>query len=679
MKHESFLTRLGRAMITAFCIAGLSSPSSLLACAGSSGLVCVVNPAACLKSMVLGKAVPMVVVLPLPGAPATTLAVPITLFITCPLTNNCGNPCPGVGGPVSASLAVGLYPGPCPAPPPPLPLPALSGAIGTATATMALPTCAPLGPGFNAYVVPVTLPAGTPPGIYCVVGTATVTFPGGMVLTQTGDTTVCLVEPVPGRPGVPRLNLELLSAPVPRMAPGDQALARYRITNNDPSNSVTLTAFGTSRQSAVRPQGGNEVQGVFAISSPFGDDFPILFEPGTNCIPLPSHPYTQPEISRVLPTLRPGQSTNISLGIRSYGACASGSCSESTVRLAGAFSDGRPALACAGTSLFVDTSLPSQNWGRDVNDCNHNGIPDALDIATRRSADQNYNAMPDECEGPISIPYFSSVAPNNPLAGAPLQVAVAINETVPMVNVWANGSPLVRTQQFGQPFWVGTIPADTRPGPQTVYFLGKDVQGGMVTYLAPYQVTPPPRITGISVNHSNHVILNLSAASTGQEIFLEETPALTPALPTVWTIHPQPLRPGSYDAGLAVGQRFFRLNTAAKRCAEDWDGDGEDDHFFWDRDGDGKIDGALVDNDEDGKYEEAYLDKDQDGTWDTMQSDTNDDGKWDEGKYDLDGDGKFEKKWKDKNGNGRLDDGELEDIRPPENAPKNPRPRGNWP
>ena len=247
--------------------------------------------------------------------------------------------------------------------------------------------------------------------------------------------------------------MELLSGNFPRMAPGDQHLARYRVINNDPSNSVTLTAFATSKQAAVRPQGRNEAEGVFAISNPFGDDFPIAFNP-PSCIPLPPHPYTQLEISNAVPVLAPGQSSIITVGIRSYGQCASGSCSENTLRVVGTFSNGRPTLACAGMSLLVDTSVPSQNCGSQINDCNGNGIPDALDIASRRSPDQNFNALPDGCEQPISIPYFANVTPTNPTPGAPMQVQIAFNEAppfpFPMVNVWADGNTLTRTQLFGQ-------------------------------------------------------------------------------------------------------------------------------------------------------------------------------------------------------------------------------------
>src|SRR5262249_28120901 len=155
-----------------------------------------------------------------------------------------------------------------PCPPLQQPPPPMSATISTAAGTMALPGCSAFGVN-TPYVVSVNVPPGAPAGSYCVIGTATVSFSDGMVLMKTADTVVCLVEPVPGQPGVPRLNVELLSEGFPRMAPGDQHLAQYRVTNNDPSNSVTLTAFATSKQAAVRPRGANEAQGVFAISNPF--------------------------------------------------------------------------------------------------------------------------------------------------------------------------------------------------------------------------------------------------------------------------------------------------------------------------------------------------------------------------------------------------------------------------
>jgi hypothetical protein len=556
--NQSGISTPWRALGIGFCLVAMVCAQSTLAGEGSAGLICVVNPLACAKSMVLAEAAPMVVVSP-PSGPAT-FSVPMTWFITCPTDNNCGAPCSnsGVGLPLTpASITVEIYPEPPRPPGASLPPPAASATISTAAGTMAPPTCSSFG-AFNTYTVPLTLPAGTPPGLYRVVGTATVTFPGGIVLSQSGDTVVCLVEPAPGRPGVPRLNLELLSSSIARKAPGETALAVYRITNNDPSNSVTLAAFGTSHQVAVRPQGGNEAQGVFTISNPFGADFPIQFNPTTNCILLPTRPYTQQELSNSVPNIPPGHTNLITVGIRSYGQCANGSCSESTLRIQGTFADGSPALAAAGMALIVDTSMASSSCARSVNDCNFNGIPDVLDISSRRSGDQNFNAIPDECEVAISVPIFSSVSPTNALAGAPLQVQVAFNETAPMANVWANGISLTRTQFFGAPLWVGTIPADTRPGPQTVYFLGQDARSALSFYLGLYQVRPLPRMTRIYIDRSGSVILEHNAAQTSRSFFVQENPDLSCS--SCWTNRPSGPHPSPHDAGPAVGTRFFRLH-----------------------------------------------------------------------------------------------------------------------
>jgi len=232
--------------------------------------------------------------------------------------------------------------------------------------------------------------------------------------------------------------------------------------------------------------------------------------------------------------------------------------SESTLKVIGTFSDGDPAVACAGMALVVDTSQVSSPCSRSVNDCNQNGIPDALDIAARRSADRNFNAMPDECEEVISVPYFSSVSPTNPMPGAPIQVQVAFNEGVPMVNVWADGISLTRTQLFGAPLWLGTIPADTRPGPQTVYFLAKDQLGGLSTFIGLYQVLPPTRITRIYFDGSRNAIIEHNGAQTGRSLLVQENSNLSCL--TCWTNRPSGPHSSPYNAGPATGNRFFRLH-----------------------------------------------------------------------------------------------------------------------
>ena len=486
------------------------------------------------------------------GFPGGAVTLVFTLTAVCPScpTTPCGAPTP----PTGASVAVDFFPGgaaACP-PGPPVGMPAFSFAGPVVT-----PACTSTG-AFTTYTVVVPVPPATPLSSYCAYGSVAVTFSDGKTLTASGDTAVCIVEPALGMPGVPRLSLTLLSESAPRRAPGQVAVASYLVRNNDPSNSVQLTAIGGSRQSAVRPQGANERQGVFGISNPFGDDFPIVFNPGANCIPLPAQPYTQAAISNALPVIPPGGTNIVTVGIRSYGQCANGSCSESTLKVTGTFANGNPALACAGMALIVDTSMASTACGQAVNDCNFNGIPDALDIAAGRSQDRNFNAMPDECEQFVNVPTSSSVTPTNPMPGAPILVRVAFNEVVPMSNVWANGSPLTRTNSFSLPFWQGTIPAGTRPGPQTVYFLGKDQQGGLATYIGTYNVVPPPRITRIYFDGNHNAIIEHNGTQVGRSLYAQENPNLS--CPTCWTNRPSGPHTSPYNAGSASGTRFFRLH-----------------------------------------------------------------------------------------------------------------------
>ena len=108
-------------------------------------------------------------------------------------------------------------------------------------------------PGYNEIDVPVTVLAG-PPRLCDVVGTITVEFSDGMILSQSGDTVVCIVEPAPGDPDVPRLDLSVLSPPIQNVHPGDQTTTTVCITNNDPSSSWTgsLTATTNSTGPPVR-------------------------------------------------------------------------------------------------------------------------------------------------------------------------------------------------------------------------------------------------------------------------------------------------------------------------------------------------------------------------------------------------------------------------------------------
>src|SRR5690606_9184129 len=53
--------------------------------------------------------------------------------------------------------------------------------------------------------------------------------------------------------------------------------------------------------------------------------------------------------------------------IRSHGMCADGSCVESVAKVVGTFSDGTPALGCAGTALLVGEG-PTKSPLCDVTD-----------------------------------------------------------------------------------------------------------------------------------------------------------------------------------------------------------------------------------------------------------------------------------------------------------------------
>ena len=221
-------------------------------------------------------------------------------------------------------------------------------------------------PGFNDLSVSLTIPAG--PARRCALGaTATVTLADGMVLTETADNVLCVVDPAQGSPD-PRLDLELLGpagTEVVRKHPGDQAAFTYRVTNNDPTETflggLMADMVNESRMpgmSGPQPPG----TGVFSISDPAeGDHFPISFDDGLfeGCVPLPPDPLnpTIPTIYEMV-ELAPGEFTDITIYSRTWGMCADGSCGRSTVTVEGEFSDLSPGLACSGFVLAADRNVP---------------------------------------------------------------------------------------------------------------------------------------------------------------------------------------------------------------------------------------------------------------------------------------------------------------------------------
>ena len=396
------------------CVGALSLcvPSSPVQACKSTRCV-VTTP--CAKSAVQAKAVPALAVVAPLGA---VIPIPVTLLLAC--GNNCGGVCNPAPTVTAAATTVDLcpLPGPCaagcPSPIPPVVMPV----------PLAAPACDGRGV-FNFYAVPIAVPAGVIGG-FCVTATTTITYSDGDVINATGGQVACIVPELPGMPGVPRLDMSIDTTGyvngMAHCAPGDQMNVKYVITNNDPTETLTLTdVVADSEQIARLPGGGlDESDGVYSISGNTADDFKVVFDPApATCIALPDPAtYVQFPISRpgtiVIPPLT---STTVTVGIRSYPACSNGSCSEQTLTVEGTYSpSGDPAFACAGTSLYVDTTVPfpggefpCEPCGIGLNDCNNNGVYDGDDIfVNQTSSDLNFNAIPDECEPqPPGVPALS--------------------------------------------------------------------------------------------------------------------------------------------------------------------------------------------------------------------------------------------------------------------------------
>lgn len=223
-----------------------------------------------------------------------------------------------------------------------------------------------LGGGFALTIPAGTLPAGV--NYVCdVLGEYNVTFTGGLggagsgTLTGVGDTQVCIVEPSPLDPSLPRLDMALLDMADTGFVAcrkGDQATNWYLIQNNDDQNSVVLDFETWTNQVARTPTGGT-AEDTFSISSKKKntDNFPQAYDGklfageflSTDGIMDKSD---QRIFGRLV--LYPGEVELLPIKIRSHGMCANGSCSEVIAKVSGTFSDGTPAVACAGTALLVE-------------------------------------------------------------------------------------------------------------------------------------------------------------------------------------------------------------------------------------------------------------------------------------------------------------------------------------
>lgn len=232
-----------------------------------------------------------------------------------------------------------------------------------------------INPGLNTLSVPVTVPAG-PPRMCTLAATASMVLLDGMQLTETAENVVCLAEPAPGNPSLPRLGLSLLGSPGDEIAavhPGDPATRAFQLVNNDPAESFTGTLGIASRNESRQPGMAGAASpgtGAIAISDPVeGDNFPFeafLGTPGPvtrgpsvdACIPFTDPLDPDPVVDDFEINLSPNFATTISIVSRPWGMCADGSCGETRLAVEGAFGGGDKGLACTGFVTVVDTSVP---------------------------------------------------------------------------------------------------------------------------------------------------------------------------------------------------------------------------------------------------------------------------------------------------------------------------------
>ncbi|HLF65843.1 MAG TPA: T9SS type A sorting domain-containing protein [Saprospiraceae bacterium] len=205
--------------------------------------------------------------------------------------------------------------------------------------------------------------------------TATVTFTSGVgagTLSASASAQAYLVQPMPGFPEIPRVNIEYV--PVSENDPGymecrrgDQAYLYFLVTNNDMTNSVTLDLSTQVGQVAGLPDGfdpanaqNNFNAGVYAISDPTGDYFNHKFvkNPATWELLPEGDPHLNPASLDQQITLSAGRSRFVAICIRSFGMCANGSCNKVALLAQGQFSDGKLALACASSAIVIDDAAP---------------------------------------------------------------------------------------------------------------------------------------------------------------------------------------------------------------------------------------------------------------------------------------------------------------------------------
>lgn len=314
-------------------------------------------PTDCSRSATINKIVPGSIILEPSGPTSTTL--PVNLTITS-ANFDPQNSCPA---PTTADVTIRL-------------VNADGSIVETGTALGV-----PVTPGSNNIAVPIDILVNTE-RLCFFEAEAIINFSGGGTdqairvtcqsdATNTGpQTLVCLVRGVDGGGFlVPRLDMTLAHAnPSEAMVvhPGSQATLSYQITNNDPS--LPFTGFlrvGTKGTSQIpEPVNGfapGPVADLFAQADLFGDAFPTaILDPGDPdfCILLPTNPANERvQTDRVPVAILPGQTITVEVGVRPWGLCNNGSCSESIALLIGQFDgESENSLACAGSAVVVDTS-----------------------------------------------------------------------------------------------------------------------------------------------------------------------------------------------------------------------------------------------------------------------------------------------------------------------------------
>jgi hypothetical protein len=338
-----------RTLSIASGLAGILALTGVIvwACSGTP------QPPDCWQTAYLAKSTPSSVVAP-PGGGAITVPITVIPFVDWNAADiRCAQPtfaeitltltCTPVGGGAPITIGPMTFADATPTVPgfQPSPIPGVTIMFPIAAGTLA--------PG-TSYTCPIT-------------GTYAVSFTGGVgtgTITGTGDAEVCIVESLADSPGVPRLNMQridLVEDGLVRCRRGDQSTNFFLITNNDPSESVSLDFSSTTDQVARFPM-GDDPDGVFyAISSPVEgtDNFQQSLDlPDGELITLGDPEEVNDQQVMTSLELGPNELTFVGVKVRSNGKCADGSCSEMRARAVGSFSDDSPVEGCAGIVVAVD-------------------------------------------------------------------------------------------------------------------------------------------------------------------------------------------------------------------------------------------------------------------------------------------------------------------------------------